>query len=427
MGLSALLDQLTGSTHVRKMFHRLQMNHVIGAESEFEEFEPEECYFQIRLSEMFLKNQRRYWQGFIPLTIASVDFLHDDGWRSVPVYIGNSQLKTIEAPVQNEYVEYINTNILGPHPYLGGELALFVGLFRTQVVDLSRQLFDFLEKVIKAFDITQLSSYLQIADAVGSGLSDVLGMGSHVELQMGRRHVFSDRVDDAGRLRPGYLVYVNCPEMDVNPKHLWVKEGRLYLGERSSQLTPFQSHDFCLIEVIRRDRRNDYTAMPPHQTYKRAQQEIFKGNAVEADRLFLSLIQQIAASPDLTRPHRFHLIQAYKGNFEKQVEIYRMTTGILSAPGSTTRGPRDGMDARSVLKKAARSAATRGGIPHAERALLDVSNHLDVFEGIEKPMADLTDTDLNDQLGLLLQINQAQDKDPMALLAALSFDMLNPN
>ncbi len=179
--------------------------------------------------------------------------------------------------------------------------------------------------------------------------------------------------------------------------------------------------------MIRRDRRNDYTAMPFHGTYKRAQQEVFKGNAVEADRLFLSLIQQIAVSPDLTRPHRFHLIQAYKGNFETQVELYRLTNGIMSAPGSTTRGPRNGMDARSVLKKAARSAATRGGSPHAERALLDVSNHLDVFEGIETPMADLSDEALNDQLGALIQINRVEEKDPEALLAALSLDMLNPN
>jgi hypothetical protein len=403
------------------------MDHVIGGAPPQAEFEPEECYFQIRLSEMFLKNQRHYWQGFIPITIASVDFLHDGGVRCVPVYIGNIQLKAIQAPVQNEYVEYTNTNILGPYPYIGGEIGFFIGLFRTRVIDLSRQLFDFIEKIIKVFDVTQLSSYLKIADAIGSGLSELLEMKEHVQLQMGRRHVFTDRHGDPSRLRPGYLIYVNCPETELNPRHLWVKNGLLYFGEDPARLRPFQSHDFCLIEMIRRERRNDYTAMPFHRTYKCAQKEIFKGNTIEADRLFLSLIQQIASSPDLTRHHRFYLIQAYSGNFEKQVELYRQATGKISAAGAATRGPREGLNARDVLKKAARSAATRGFPPHVERALLDVSKHLNEFKGIGKPMADLTDDDLNNQLKMLVSINRFKEKDPVAILNALSLIMLKTN
>lgn len=427
MTLSTLLDHLTGATHTRKLFGRLPTDHIVDAQDPSGEFEPQECYFQIRLAEMFLKNQRHYWQGYIPMAIANVDFIHDGDRRSVPVYIGNNQLKAIEAPLKDQYVEYMNTNILGPSPYQGGEFALFMGLFRMPVVNLSRQLFDFLEKIIKVFDVTQLASYLQIADALEAGLSGLLGVDGQVQLQMGRRHVFSDQKGDPSRLTPGFLVYINCPENEVPSDRLWVKNNLLYYGEDPSHLETFQSHDFCLIEVVRRESRNDYTTMPFHKVYRRAQEEVFKGNANEADRLFLSMIQQIAASPDLTRTHRFDLIQLYSGNFEKQVELYRETTGAIAKAGAASRGPRDALGARDVLKRAAKSAAKRELTAHAERALLDIGNHLDEVLEDGGPMSDLTDDDLNNQMARLSKINRTKEKDPEAIVAALAADMLNPN
>lgn len=426
MGLSALLDRLVGATHTRKMFKRLPVDQIVGARPPSGEFEPEECYFQIRLTEMFLKNQRHYWKGYIPMAIANVDFIRDGNLCSVPVCIGNNQLKAIEAPIKDQYVEYMNTNILGPSPYHGGDFALFIGLFRLEVADLSLQLFNFLETIIKTFDITQLTSYLQIADAVGAGLSGLLGMDEKVQLQMGRRHVFSDRRGDPGRLTPGFLVYINCPDNELPPGKLWVENNLLFYGDDSSHLEPFQSHDFCLIEVVRRDTRNDYTTMPFHQIYRRAQKEVFKGNANEADRLFLSMIQQIAASPDLTRPHRFDLIQLYSGNFEKQVELYRKSTGSIPTAGVASRGPRDALDARDVLKRAARSAAKAELTAPAERALLDIGSHLDEVVAGSRPLSDLSDDDLNAQLARLSKISRTREKDPDVIVAALAADMLNP-
>ncbi|MEE4607128.1 MAG: hypothetical protein V2J65_38040 [Desulfobacteraceae bacterium] len=427
MGISALLDRLVGATHTRKIFNRLPVDQIVGVHPPPGEFEPEECYFQIRLAEMFLKNQRYYWKGYIPMAIANVDFIHDGSLCSIPVCIGNNQLKAIEGPIEDQYVEYMNTNILGPSPYHGGDFAIFIGLFRVQVADLSRQLFNFLETIIKAFDITQLTSYLQIADAVGAGLSGLLEMNQEVQLQMGRRHVFSDRRNDPGRLTPGFLVYINCPEEDLLPGKLWVENNLLFYGDDPSHLEPFKSHDFCLIEVVRRDTRNDYTTMPFHQIYRRAQNEVFKGNANEADRLFLSMIQQIAASPDLTRPHRFDLIQLYAGNFEKQVELYRKSTESIQRTGAASRGPRDALEARDVLKRAARSAAKGELTAPAERALLDIGSHLDEVVADDRPQSDLSDDDLNAQLARLSKISRTREKNPDTIVAALAADMLNPN
>lgn len=425
MGLSEFLDHLTGATHTRKLFARLPVNRVVdGGETEGE-FAPGECYFQLRLAEMFLMNQRSYWRGYIPMAVAHVDFIHDSGMRSVPVCIGNNQLKAVEPKITDQYVEYINTNILGPSPYHGGDFTLFIGLFRMQVVDLSRQLFDFLEKIIKVFDVTQLSSYLKIADAVGSGLSDLLGMGDNVQLQMGRRQVFSDRKDSQSRLAPGYLIYMNCSENEVPVSDLWVKDGLLYRGDGPANLEPYQAHDFCLIEIIRREQRNDYTTMPFHRDYRRAQAEVFKGNPGEADRMFLSVVQQIASSPDLTQPHRFDIIQLYSANFEKQVELYRKASGAIASAGRAHRGPRTTLDARDVLKKAARTASKQELTASAERALLDIGNHLDEVVGSRTPQSDLTDKDLNDQMIRLAKVSRSTEKNPIALVAALTADMLN--
>ena len=408
----------------KKFFDWVPSGRIVEGNQEVRRFTPGSGYFQIRLAEMFLRDRRHYWYGYIPMTITVSDFIYDDDQISVPIYIGNNLLKSIEKYVENEYVEYYNTNIIGPVPYLGSDVAFFLGLFRIQVSDLSLKLFDFIESLISSFDLSQLSSYLKIAGSVRTGLSDLLGI-KEVQMQIGSRVVFNDLPGDPSGMREGYLLYVNSPFNQVQMDRLWVENDRLFTGESKRKLAPYQEHDYCLVKIVCRAKRNDYGILGFSQLFKAAQAEIFKNNIPQADQIFLSLVQKVSISPDLTQDHRFKLVQLYTANYEKQIEYYRKSRRTRNAENRIVRGPRASLDAPDVIKNLAFIAHKHRISKEAERGLLDIGANLDRVVGKSSNKADLTDQDLNNQLDELTLISQVNESTPTELVKAISLAMLH--
>lgn len=423
MDLMEQLRGLTRQTHQRNFYGRLDNQRVLGEPLRTEGIQEGDGYFQIRLAEMFLKDKRRWWFGFNPMTIAVTDFLYNNARKSVPVYIGNQILQSVEKQVGNQKVEYRNTNILGPVAYCGGDVGLFVGLFRVQVNDFSRQLFDFLETIIGSFSLTQLGPYLSLADNVGKGISGLLGM-EEVQLQVGHRNVFNTRETDASRFREGYWVIAEGPLERERLSQLWVRDGILHVGDHEQRLKPFDECDFCLVKIEQFEERNDYRSLSFHAPWKKALEALYAGALEEADRLFLSLIREVAISPDLIRKQRFRLIQLYKANYEKEIEVFK---GIRATPlANATRGGRIRLDATAVIQHTAYKALKRGYDPDVSKALMEVSRNLDQILAGRKHGTDMEDAEMAAQMETLAKISTTQASDPEALADAIVIDTLDP-
>src|SRR5271165_169358 len=220
--ISVLLDKWTRHSQERKLYFRVPEDHVLDGDFASVSIRPNANYFQIRLAEMYLRDKREYWRDFNPLTISVSDFLYGTKRQNVPFFIGNQLLQNIRPYLDGQYVELRNTRIVGPVPYLGDDVGLFIGLVRVQANDLASKFFKLLETIVKAFDLTSLSRYLEIAEPLGEGLNSLLGMKEN-ELRFGFRDVFTAKDGDSHRFRQGYLACVNCTEQDLSPDILWVK------------------------------------------------------------------------------------------------------------------------------------------------------------------------------------------------------------
>ncbi len=153
-----LVQRLLRSRNDGKAYARLPDGNVLDATPDAGELAADGGYFEILLSQMYLRDSRELWYNYLPFALVAVDFLYKDRREAVPFLVGNRLLGAIEKAVEGQQVEYLNTKVAGPIPYAGDDVGLFVGLFRAPVSDLSKSLFDLLQGVVGAFDVAQISS-----------------------------------------------------------------------------------------------------------------------------------------------------------------------------------------------------------------------------------------------------------------------------
>ncbi|HYK90726.1 MAG TPA: hypothetical protein VE398_18280 [Acidobacteriota bacterium] len=424
-----LFDIIKGQTTERKVYLRIPDERVLDPGEQGQSFEEDNSYFNIRLSEMFVHDERVLLRSFVPLSVAITEFIYQGKKQVVPFIVGNQLLKSIDPYVQGENVEFTNTNIAGPIPYLGGDVALYVGLYRAQAGDLSRKLFTLVGGILSSFDATGLSKYLDLAGPLGNGLADLLGM-KEVEFRLGKRDEFNGTSGSAAQFKSGYLAYVNVPEAELDGQALYVKDGALHLKRDGRNLERFHDADYCLIRIEHIAERGDYTALPFHKLWGVAKDLIWGSEFEKAKAAFVQLVQELAKSPDLTKKHRFHLLQAYKANFEAELAAAQSTTqfpDLGAAP--LTRGA--STNARSLARGAVQAAtaiAISAGLPRdAQRGLTELSKAWDGIPFLENRVknAPLTEEILRSQLKSLQSGSAIERPDPESLATALTMAAFN--
>jgi hypothetical protein len=400
----------------RKFYASIDPGQILDDNFSATDIVPESNYFQIRMKELLLRDKNELFRSFIPLAVSVCKFKYDGQSREVPFLVGNQLLDSIDSYVEDEHVEYRNIRILGPVPYNGDDVGLFIGLFRVEVSNLLEEVFGFMEKIIGAFDLAKLTSYLPIAEMVSDGLANLMGM-KQIEMRLGTMDNFSGASSGSNTFKSGYLAFINCLEGDIKAKHLWVNDGLLMTGSDRKALKRFTSHDYCLVQVEALNERSDLDTLPFHLQWKKAKTSIWDGNMEAAKRNYLTLMAQIASTPDLTETHRSVLIQAYLANYQKEKELYNQVIDAADGGESAaTRGSRaaGSMSARGVIQKAAslsksaeikqedkvsvkktlkKISASWNKIPHLETRTRDFEITSGVLNAQIKALADIqTDT-----------------------------------
>jgi hypothetical protein len=403
-------------------------------------FQPNESYFEIRLAEMFLANRREYWEEHIPLGVVLSDFLYNRQRQTVPFLVGNQLLKPIEKFLDGQYVEYYNTRIAGPIPYMGDDVGLFMGLFRSPVKNRAEALFSFMETLVGAFDLGQLTPYLKIAQQVRTGLGNLLGIAEQgVQYRMGNRDVFVDPMlnpDDPKAFRDGYLVYINCPENALDPKTLRVEDDRLHV-QKNGSLEQLRSYDYCLIRVKSLPFRNDYTTFPCYEYWLEAIKRLRERDIPGAEGKLREFTLQLSLSPDVTEKHCYELIAAFEGNFYQEVEKIQARQGA-QVKRSSTRSATIVMTAPDSLQKIAYTAEQvgLGKEKPAVQVLWDVHQNWtripylaerpEGFDWLDPKQDKEVNQLINQQLQEVSKISTASKPDPKALADALMAAYLSP-
>lgn len=333
----------------RKFYGAIPDEHVLGKSEAAGVVVQDKHYFTIRLCEMFLKDKTNYISGFIPMTVALNMFTYAGAPCTVPVLVGNQMLQSVEPYIRDQDIEIKNAPVLGPVPYCGANVGFFIGLYRVEVDNLAKNLFNLIDNFIGAFNLTDLSGYLNIAKLVGEGLEQLIGL-PQIKMRFGNVDTFGG---DGNPLRDCYLLYINGPEGKINRNQFWVEDNRLKKGEKKEKIRPFTDEDYCLVRIEKLESRPDIDTLPFHKIFLDSKTKVWEGNMPEADRLYLTLMRDLARSPDLTPSDRNALMQTYMANYQQEKANRETATSILKKTGRRTVRGAAAMDALAAVQRTA--------------------------------------------------------------------------
>ncbi len=292
--------------------------------------QPQESYFEIRLKQMYLRYQREYWREYRPFTTFVTAFIHSGQMRELPFVVGPELLGEQASVLGGEAIEYRNLRVAGPFPYEGDDLQLFSALSRLAAKDWAVQSLSLLETVAKAFDVSKITRYLEIAAPLVKGIESFLGM-QDVELRMGMQQVYQQPMGRGG-LRPNALrarheLLLNLPDHKLDSaarQKFWLKDGELFFGDRPEAAQPYREADFLLFEIRPLRERGDYTTFDFHSfNWQDTLKAIWDGSEEIAWQKLRLMAAVLAQCTDIVRPHRNALLRAYKAQFDEELALYQ--------------------------------------------------------------------------------------------------------
>jgi hypothetical protein len=265
-------------------------------------------YFSIRLSEMFLRDSRRWMSEICPATLFIVDYQYGRSDVSQPFFVSAKAFPGAEKAGAGEFrINFTDKQILGPTPFAGGEVQLFVGLFQAKMFDYRSELFEVLETVLGGMDLGLTSGYLRMADKLSGNLLKILG-AKDVECLLAEQCAIGKQAVPAS----GYRAYLRMPDQSASANDFVVQDGFLHRKDGAG-LVRMADADYCLVRIDTLESRSDYTKMEFHALWREACIKM-QTNEAEALAIMQRCNGQILLSPDLTESHKFALMEYYQTN-----------------------------------------------------------------------------------------------------------------
>jgi len=278
------------------------------------DLQPHEDYFQVRVNEMFLTYDRKWFAAYAPMVFTIAEFTYNQEMQTVPFVVGPTMMKQLFGNDIPPHMIFSNTRVAGLHPYRGGRLVLTIVLYRVQRKNYGDQFLQIIESAAGVLDFsTTLSTYVKIAGVVLDGIEALLGLGKTNPL-VGLR-IELDR--DAGdKMEPSYFGLINMPEGELDTNKLWVnKEQQLVYGNSMTSATPFRNADYVLYSLIQTPVRSDETTLPFYPSYKRVIDAAMESNTSDkwdvTKAYMADLNKTLRFSPDLTTKQYEELRKRY--------------------------------------------------------------------------------------------------------------------
>jgi len=328
--ISDFWNRLVHSPAVTPPSFQIPKERIVDFEMDATPFKANEAYFEIRIAEQFLKDKREYWNEYNPLTVVLTEFIYNNKRDNFPFVIGPSLLNGIGQLEGDERVRYKNTRVVGPTPYIGDDITLFLGLFRVKTKDWAKQALGLLETVAKVFDSTKLTSYVNISGPLTDGIESFFDMGDQMQFRLGQRNSFADpRTNPINSFIPGYYVIIRADQTAIAPSKFWIKDEQLYYGDKKENIKIYSDNDYLLYKIVKSDTRNDYTTFSFHKLFEEAQNHIWQNNLPKAKETFQSVLLEVRRCSDLIPPQIKQLTVFYSTKFEEERKAYEASINPL--------------------------------------------------------------------------------------------------
>lgn len=304
-------------------------------------------YFQIRLKDMSLAFGRNWHQEVVPAAFILADYNYGGKVVRHPFFVSNAMVEGLPAGVKPETlrIRLHNTLVIGPTPYLGGDVGLFVGLFKSVIADRRQDAFSIFEKLFGSLDIVGFSHYLNIANKLSETIFACLG-SADIQCVLAERSIVIQSTLPSDNT---YLVLLRAANDEVVDTQGLCMHGDELMRLRDGKLTPPGDLDFCVLSIERMAQRDDYAIFPFHALWQQARAKMANRKPEEAQALMLECASQIFASADLSEDHKIGLIEFYQAKLLAVKNLFtEQSGGVILASRSAEIAPARLMQERAM-------------------------------------------------------------------------------
>jgi hypothetical protein len=257
-----------------------------------------EAYFVLRLAEMYLGTSRTLWRKAYPLVHGFTNY----NGREEHNVAGPGQLQEIGGGNLDRLI-ILNSRLAGPTPFTGGDVSVLVGLWSVAGDDAAKALVTTVSAVSGLLGAVG-PPVAQIVDVVKSSVEKILNLDQTV-LRLG----VNDTFFPGNPLRAGFYVGIGATAATVDVNRLWLRAGHLVAGTDPVVAKPYNDHDYFVVQVERREVRDDWPALPAIREFNDhfgAAMGAAEPVATKRQRLaglWPGFVQALTASEHLTAAH----------------------------------------------------------------------------------------------------------------------------
>jgi hypothetical protein len=280
--------------------------------------EPDAAYLNIFLKSARIVNVREGLKTFYGAVHSFTRLPHrSTGTAEFNVVTTPSELKNLDADGIDRVIQ-INHRLLGPVPYVDGDLEMEIGLFSVAASNLAAPYLSLLESLSKTAGVSFISAAVSLSGPILEGVKLLTGSDRDVRLEIGL-----STTDP--KPRQGYYIAMRAPKNDVKLADLRLDPSDFRLLGADGRA--IRDYPYLVIEVSSAPQRPDWFKIPElAKAYGRIQ-ELYRDNSDDTEAA-LQMFRRIAVTCN-------DLILTDANMLADKVEsMYRVTGGSGSGRGA---------------------------------------------------------------------------------------------
>ena len=292
----------------------------VAADMENIIFREGEHYLRLRLTEMFLKDDRKLFRKLVPVvsSVVSLQF-GANAAQQLPNVAGPLALNLNEGSLgRGVQLNYSLTNLI---PYRGGTVSVDAALLAYVSKDYFHSFITLASSISSLLTIGQLSAALKVADSVAGALQDLLDSGDKdVRLVFHNEYAGSDRLGGVS-LTSGYFAVIGAETGKLDPSRLFVKNSRLCSGDKPESAQPLTGYDYMLFSTEAAQFRDDFRYFNEYNSLLYAAIEKGMIDKAEGDAVIRAGMLAVLKSDDLTYVDKARVAAALKAEYEDRLSL----------------------------------------------------------------------------------------------------------
>lgn len=293
--------------------------------------EAERHYVRIWLSEMFLRENSKWFTQRYPLTysLVALDYANQAS-KEFSNVSGKNRLDIKQTNLgRSLLLNYPLTPLL---PFRGGTIAIDCGLVSMEASNAITKFAGVVSEFAGKLGGAQVSAVADLAGPIAASVQDLLGAGKAVS-KLYYHNVFS--AGGGGTpLTSGYILLSELQEGKLEASKLWVTNDGIRTGPNATELAPLPAHDYLLLQVECTGERDDYRSFSYiSEPFNDALEAKSDGDDSKAKILLTQAKSAVRKSPDFTDADRKRIRLAIDRAFAEESSVIQPESFAIKPQG----------------------------------------------------------------------------------------------